>query len=91
MSLLRKILGRSGEDLAAKYLTEQGYVILERNYRAPYGEIDVIAMDNGTVVFVEVSMSPPSMSQPLQAKQATAARPARCNARIILSYLRKPL
>lgn len=54
MSLLRKILGRSGEDRAAKYLAEQGYVVLERNYRAPYGEIDLIAMDNGMVVFVEV-------------------------------------
>jgi putative endonuclease len=54
VSLLRKILGRSGEDRAAKYLIEQGYVVLERNYTAPYGEIDVIALDNGTVVFVEV-------------------------------------
>lgn len=54
MSLLRKLLGRSGEDRAAKYLAEQGYVVLERNYRAPYGEIDLIAMDSGMVVFVEV-------------------------------------
>jgi len=54
VSLLRKILGQSGEDRAAKYLAGQGYIVLERNYRAPYGEIDLIAMDNGMVVFVEV-------------------------------------
>jgi len=54
VSLLRKILGRSGEDRAAKYLADQGYVVLERNYRAPHGEIDLVAMDKGTVVFVEV-------------------------------------
>ena len=54
MSLLRKLLGRTGEDLAAKHITGRGYRILERNYRAPYGEIDLIALDGGTVVFVEV-------------------------------------
>ena len=54
MSLLRKLLGRTGEDLAAKHLAGRGYAILERNYRAPYGEIDLIALDGGTVVFVEV-------------------------------------
>jgi len=54
VSLLRKLLGRTGEDLAAKHLAGRGYAILERNYRAPYGEIDLIALDGGTLVFVEV-------------------------------------
>ncbi len=54
MSLLRKLLGKTGEDLAANYLTGRGYAILERNYEVPYGEIDLIALDRGTVVFVEV-------------------------------------
>ena len=54
MSLLKKMLGRKGEDRAAAYLTRQGYRILERNYATPSGEIDVIAMDEETVVFVEV-------------------------------------
>jgi len=54
VSLLRKILGRAGEDLAAKHLAGRGYTILERNYTAPYGEIDLVALDRGTVVFVEV-------------------------------------
>jgi len=54
VSLLRKILGRKGEDRAADYLTQQGYRILERNYATPGGEIDLIALDGGAIVFVEV-------------------------------------
>jgi putative endonuclease len=56
MSLFRKNIGQEGEDRAARYLTKQGYKILERNYRSPggAGEIDLIALHQGTVVFVEV-------------------------------------
>jgi putative endonuclease len=48
------ILGAKGEDLAAKYLKKKGYRVLRRNYKAPTGEIDIIAEDGGTTVFVEV-------------------------------------
>ncbi len=54
MSLLRKLLGREGEDRAAQYLSRRGYKILERNYRTATGEIDLIALHEGAVVFVEV-------------------------------------
>jgi putative endonuclease len=54
VSLLRKILGRKGEDRAADYLIRQGYRILERNYTTPSGEIDLIALDGNELVFVEV-------------------------------------
>ncbi len=54
MSLLRKILGQEGEDRAAKHLEKLGYKILERNYRSRAGEIDLIALHRGEVVFVEV-------------------------------------
>lgn len=54
MSLLGKLLGKEGEDRAAKYLAGLGYTILERNYRTPSGEIDLIALHRGAVVFVEV-------------------------------------
>ena len=54
MSLLKKLLGREGEDLAARFLTKQGYRILERNYSTRSGEIDLIALHDGDVVFVEV-------------------------------------
>jgi putative endonuclease len=49
-----RVLGNKGEDLAARYLRKRGYRILKRNYKAPTGEIDIIAEDSGTVVFVEV-------------------------------------
>jgi putative endonuclease len=54
MSLLKKILGQEGEDRAARYLVKQGYKILERNFSTAAGEIDLIALHEGTVVFVEV-------------------------------------
>jgi putative endonuclease len=48
------MLGKEGEDRAAKFLAKQGYKILERNYRTRNGEIDLIALHKGEVVFVEV-------------------------------------
>jgi len=47
-------LGRRGEDAAAEYLAGQGYRILNRNYRAPPGEIDIIAEKDNLLAFVEV-------------------------------------
>jgi putative endonuclease len=50
----RRALGRWGEDLAAKCLTEGGLVILERNWRCDLGEIDIVARSGDTLVAVEV-------------------------------------
>lgn len=47
-------LGRYGEELASRYLKKNGYVILERNYKCVYGEIDIIARDDDCIVFVEI-------------------------------------
>ena len=47
-------LGRQGEALAATYLQNEGYQILERNYRFRHNEIDLIALDGSTLCFVEV-------------------------------------
>jgi putative endonuclease len=50
-----KPLGNFGENVAADYLRQKRYTIMERQYRCKIGEIDIIARDNtGTVVFVEV-------------------------------------
>jgi putative endonuclease len=54
MTLQRQALGKSGEDLAAAELERQGYAILERRYRTRHGEIDIVAEDGDTIVFVEV-------------------------------------
>ena len=50
----RQKLGKKGEGLAVKALKKKGFRILEKNYRTPMGEIDIIAMDQGAIVFVEV-------------------------------------
>lgn len=47
-------VGKTGEDLAEKYLKYHGYKIIERNYRIRGGEIDIIALDGKTLVYVEV-------------------------------------
>ena len=49
-----KISGRKGEDAAAAYLKKKKYKILNRNYAAVGGEIDIIARDKSFIVFVEV-------------------------------------
>ena len=47
-------LGRRGEDVAADFLRSAGLTVIERNHVGPSGEIDLVARDGGTLVFVEV-------------------------------------
>jgi len=47
-------LGDSGERQAVQFLKKQGYQIVKRNYKCPSGEVDIIARDGETLVFVEV-------------------------------------
>ena len=47
-------LGKQGEELACRKLRRLGYAILARRYRTRHGEIDIVAMDGGVLVFVEV-------------------------------------
>lgn len=47
-------LGRRGEDLACRLLEKEGYEILERNWRCPLGEIDIIAREGDCWAFIEV-------------------------------------
>ncbi len=54
MSTARVELGRIGEDLACRELERRGYVIVARRYRRRRGELDIIARDGATLVFVEV-------------------------------------
>ncbi len=46
--------GLAYEKKAVDYLLKKGYQILERNYRCPYGEIDIVALKDSEIVFVEV-------------------------------------
>lgn len=47
-------LGRKGEDLVAEYLRQKGYIVVKRNYKDRFGEIDIIAENKEEIVFVEV-------------------------------------
>ena len=48
------VLGKKGEEIAVNYLQKKGYRIVERGYRLFRGELDIIAYDGATLVFVEV-------------------------------------
>lgn len=52
-----KAIGEFGEDYAEAYLKKQGYIILGRNFRKPFGEIDIIAKRGNDLIFVEVKTS----------------------------------
>jgi len=67
-SARRQSLGHLGESIAAAFLEKKGYTILGKNWRTPYGEIDLIAKENNVISFVEVktrassSLGPPEIS-----------------------------
>jgi len=50
----RKEVGRVGEEIAAQFLERKGFKVIARNYRKPWGEIDIIAEKGDSVRFVEV-------------------------------------
>jgi putative endonuclease len=54
MTQARIDLGKTGEDLACRELEQRGYAILARRYRRRGGELDIVARDGETIVFVEV-------------------------------------
>ena len=54
MEKYNKTIGNFGEEVAAKFLIENGYKILTRNYSCRFGEIDIIAIEDNCLVFIEV-------------------------------------
>ena len=54
MKIFNKITGSQGEAIAQKFLKDQGYKILATNFTCKIGEIDIIAQQKKTIVFVEV-------------------------------------
>lgn len=54
MTVARQRLGLEGEAMACGELEHRGYAIVERRFRTRFGELDVVANDHGTLVFVEV-------------------------------------
>ena len=87
MTERRLSLGKKGEDLAAEFLKRKGYRIRERNYRSPLGEIDIIALDGATIVFVEVkTRSDRSLGEPFE---SVTAKKQKQIIRTALYYLSK--
>ena len=79
----KKVLGRKGEKLVADYLKKLGCKILEKNYRTPFGEADIIVLDGEEIAFVEVkTRTSDNYGQPSEAvgknKQQRYKRIAEC-------------
>lgn len=77
--------GPAGEEIAARFLTQRGFEILARNQRSRLGEIDLVARDGATLVFVEVKTRWGPAAEPPQA--AVDGRKQRRLARLALDYL----
>jgi putative endonuclease len=73
-SLWRKIFGRKNERLAEKFIRRKGMKILARNWRCKTGEIDLIALDGKTIVFVEVKSRRSEDNLPPEAGITSAKR-----------------
>lgn len=79
--------GRCGEDLAVAHLRKEGYQIVTQNYRCLYGEVDIIALDGDTIVFIEVkSRRSETFGQP---QDAVGPKKQRKLSRISLHYLQQ--
>jgi putative endonuclease len=87
MAKHNQIFGKTGESVAADYLSRQGYQILERNYRSKVGEIDIIAQDGDALVFVEVKTR--RSESFASAKSAITAQKRKKISMAALSYLKK--
>lgn len=86
MTKERQILGESGEEAAFEFLRKKRYRILERNYKTPLGEIDIIAQDRDCLVFIEVkSLSDTSYILP---QEMVNKRKQEQIIRVALSYLK---
>lgn len=62
-------VGKLGEDLACEYIKKRGYKLLARNWKSRrWGELDIVAVDRGVLVFIEVkTRSPGSLGKPFEA------------------------
>jgi putative endonuclease len=86
-SAQRNALGAFGESLAARHLTQQGMVVLDRNWRCPSGEIDLVLRDLDVLVICEVkTRSSTDFGDPLEA--VTEAKVARLR-RLAVAWIRE--
>jgi len=79
-------LGRLGEDLALKKIKKMGYRCLVRNYRCTLGEVDLVARDGDTLVFIEIKTRRGKSLE--YAKEAVSMKKRRQLSKVALSYMR---
>jgi putative endonuclease len=94
VTLARQRLGATAEDLAARRLTQAGWRIVARNERSRYGELDLIGLDRGSLVFVEVKAGRPNpVAGPERPVFAVGGQKQRRIRRLAAAYLaaRPPL
>lgn len=82
-----KELGETGEQIAARYLEEQGCVILERHYRKDHKEVDIIALDHGELAVIEVKTR--TNEDYFTAEQAVDHRKRQNIIRVANNYVRR--
>lgn len=87
MTTEKQNIGKLGEDVAAKYLENKGYKVLERNFRKPWGEIDIVAQKGDELVFVEVKAQ--KMGFPWRPEENITQHKKRQLSRIINTYLKR--
>ncbi len=83
----KKELGKKGEDLALRFLKKNGYRIIERNYVCKMGEIDIIAREKDTLVFIEVKTRTSTTFGPPQL--AVNASKQRQMSKVALNFLKE--
>ena len=83
----RKELGRSGEQAALNYLNQQGYVMLESNFRTRRGEADLILQDGETLVFCEVKTKRSQKTG--HAAESYSAKQQRRLRQLVLRYIQQ--
>lgn len=82
-----KEFGVTGEQMASRYLEDQGYVILDRNYRRGHKEVDIIALDHGELAVVEVKTR--TNEDYFTAEQAVDHRKRQNIIRVANNYVRR--
>ena len=89
---VRAAVGAFGEELAAQHLTTRGMVLLDRNWRCPFGEIDLVLRDGSVLVVCEVkTRSSNAYGSPLEAvTERKAARLRRLAARWLSEHAVRP-
>lgn len=86
----KKNIGNAGEEFAAEVLKAKGYYIIRRNFSCPYGEIDIVAIKDKVISFIEVkTRTSCQYGSPSEAVNLKKQRHIKNAARYFLSYYKR--